>query len=305
MLVGDRTVFFPISDAKKALSEMVLDYSRKEGDHETPISGLTLHVRNAPTEPLHCIYTLSLAVVLQGAKLLSYEDQLHQSTAGQSMLTTFDLPVISHVSEATRHNPFVALVLKLDYTLILQVCAELNLSKPPRDIRYQPISTQGVDEGLYDALGRLIKMCAQGKFLDSLYPLVEKEIVIRLLDGPHGLHLRHLVSSGAPNAHILKVVTWLKQNFTQSVGMDALADQAHMSASTFRQRFRALTGTSPLQYQKTLRLQEARDQMLMNGLDATQASSLVGYESASQFSREYSRLFGMPPQKDIQRLRTV
>ena len=87
--------------------------------------------------------------------------------------------------------------------------------------------------------------------------------------------------------------------------MDALADQAHMSASTFRQRFRALTGTSPLQYQKTLRLQEARDQMLMNGLDATQASSLVGYESASQFSREYSRLFGMPPQKDIQRLRTA
>lgn len=293
------------TDEKSALGRMVLNLCKREGDHTTAIPGLSFHIRNAPTEPLHCIYTLSLAVVLQGAKQLSHEGEIRQCLAGQSMLTTFDLPVISHVTDANRHNPFVAMVLKLDYALILQVCAEMNLSKPPRDIKYQAISTQDVDEGLNDALLRLVKLNSENKFLTSLYPLVEKEIIIRLLDGPHGLHLRHLASSGSPSGQILKVVTWLKQNFSQQVAMDELADQAHMSASTFRQHFKALTGTSPLQYQKTLRLQEARDQMLMNGLDATQASSIVGYESSSQFSREYSRLFGMPPQKDIQRLRTA
>lgn len=291
-------------DENSSLSHMVLSLNQREGDHSTEIPGLTCHIRHAPTEPLHCIYTLSLAVVLQGAKQLSYEGEIKHCLAGQSMLTTFDLPVISHVTEAARHQPFVALLLKLDYSLILQVSTELSLSRPPRDIRYQAISTHDVDAGLNDALTRLIKLNSEKTLLNSLYPLLEKEIIIRLLDGPHGLHLRYLAATGAPSGQILKVVTWLKQNFSKQVAMDELADQAHMSASTFRQHFKALTGSSPLQYQKTLRLQEARDQMLMHGLDATQASSVVGYESASQFSREYSRLFGMPPQKDIQRLRS-
>lgn len=298
-------MFIPKQGGQAYLTNMVLDYCQREGDHNTSIPGLTLHIRNAPTEPLHCIYTLSLAVILQGGKQLSLDQDILTCNAGQSMLTTFDLPVISHVTEASRKNPFVAIVLKLDYTLILQTCAELNLAKPPRDIRYQPISAHDVDEGLYDALSRLISLQSDTKFLNSLLPLVQREIVIRLLEGPHGLHLRYLASSGSPSGQILKVVTWLKQNFSASVSMDDLADQAHMSASTFRQHFKALTGTSPLQYQKTLRLQEARDQMLMNGLDATQASSIVGYESSTQFSREYSRLFGLPPQKDIQRLKSA
>lgn len=287
------------------LVHLLNEYARKEGDFESGIQGLTIHVRNAPTEPLHCIYTLSLAVVLQGSKELLQDNDVTYCHAGQAMLTTFDLPVVSHVSIASRHVPFVALILKLDYSLIMQACAELALSKPPRDMKFQALSSYLVDDGLFDALKRLLILENQPSLKPGLQPLIEKEIVVRLLDSPHGIHLRHLAALGSPNSQVLKAVTWLKQNYTEAINMNELAQQAHMSASTFRQHFKALTGTSPLQYLKTLRLQEARDQMLVRGVDATLASNLVGYESASQFSREYSRLFGLPPQKDIQRLREV
>ncbi len=287
----------------QSLADKAFVHGKREGDRSTSIPGLTVHIRNKPTEPLHCIYTLSLSMILQGSKQLSIEDELISCAAGQSMLTTFDLPVISHVTEATRHKPFIALVLKLDYALIMQTCAELEIEKPSKDLKYQPISSHDIDAGLCGAMSRLLGLQQDPEYLESLSPLIKKEIIIRLLQSPHGMHLRHMASAGAPSNQILNTVTWMKQNFTQSVGIDELAQQAHMSASTFRQHFKSLTGSSPLQYLKHLRLQEARDQMLLNGLDASQASGFVGYESASQFSREYSRLFGLPPQKDIQRLK--
>lgn len=291
------------NDNIQRLADKAFAYGKTEGDHTTSIKGLTAHIRNNPTEPLHCIYTLSLSMILQGRKQLAIENDLLPCIAGQSMLTTFDLPVVSHVTEATRYNPFVALVLKLDYELIIQTCAELELDKPARDMKYKAISIHDIDAGLCNAVTRLLDLEKEPIYLESLAPLIKKEIVTRLLLGPHGAHLRYLASSGSPSTKILNVVTWMKSNLASDVDINALAERAHMSASSFRQHFKSLTGTSPLQYIKNLRLQEARDQMLLNGLDASQASGLVGYESASQFSREYSRLFGLPPQKDIQRLR--
>ena len=134
---------------------------------------------------------------------------------------------------------------------------------------------------------------------------LQQEITIRLLAGPHGSQLRRLVTAGSPSQQIAKAVAWLKQNFVEALHGDDLADRAHMSPSTFRQHFRALTGLSPLQYQKQLRLQEARQLMLNQNLDAGSAAGRVGYESASQFSREYNRLFGAPPQRDIKRMRLI
>jgi transcriptional regulator GlxA family with amidase domain len=133
--------------------------------------------------------------------------------------------------------------------------------------------------------------------------MIQQEITIRLLTGPHGPHLRDLVIAGSPGRQIANAVAWLKQHFVQPLHGDDLADRAHMSPSTFRQHFRALTGVSPLQYQKQLRLQEARQLMLNENLDAGGAAVTVGYESASQFSREYRRLFGAPPQRDVTRMR--
>ena len=158
---------------------------------------------------------------------------------------------------------------------------------------------------MLDALVRLVKLLGEPALVPRLAPLIQQEITVRLLTGPHGPQLRHLVTAGSPGQQIAKAVAWLKQNFVEALNGDDLADRAHMSPSTFRQHFRALTGVSPLQYQKQLRLQEARQLMLNENLDAGSAAGRVGYESASQFSREYSRLFGEPPQRDITRMRLV
>jgi transcriptional regulator GlxA family with amidase domain len=165
------------------------------------------------------------------------------------------------------------------------------------------ISFEAVDAALLDALVRLVKLLGEPTLLPRLAPLIQQGIATRLLVGPHGPQLRHLVTSGSPSQQIAKAVAWLKQNFVQALHVDDLADRAHMSPSTFRQHFRALTRVSPLQYQKQLRLQEARQLMANENVDAGSAAGRVGYESASQFSREYSRLFGAPTQRDIRRLR--
>lgn len=156
---------------------------------------------------------------------------------------------------------------------------------------------------MVDALVRLVELLDEPTLTPSLAPLIQQEIIMRLLASPHGTHLRHLIAAGSPSQQIAKAVTWLKRNFTHALLVDELAARAHMSPSTFRQHFRAITGTSPLQFQKQLRLQEARQLMLNQNVDASNAGGLVGYESSSQFSREYSRLFGAPPQRDVRRMR--
>ena len=162
-----------------------------------------------------------------------------------------------------------------------------------------------LDDALLGALVRLVRLLEEPALVDRLAPLIQQEITIRLLTGPHGPQLQHLAANGSPSQQIAKAVAWLKQNFTRAIQVDDLAARVHMSPSTFRQHFRAITGTSPLQYQKQLRLQEARQLMLNQNVDAGNAGGLVGYESASQFSREYSRLFGAPPQQDVKRLRLI
>lgn len=134
--------------------------------------------------------------------------------------------------------------------------------------------------------------------------MIQQEIIVRLLTGPHGPHIQHLVLEGFPSQQITMVVTWIKQNFTEAIRVDELSVNANMSPSTFRQHFRAITGMSPLQFQKQLRLQEARQLMLNQNMDAGQAAIFVGYESPSQFSREYRRVFGAPPHRDVRRMRT-
>jgi AraC-like DNA-binding protein len=219
------------------------------------------------------------------------------------MLTTIDLPVVSHVTRASAAEPFLGMMLTLDVRSIVQIASEMDEPRPRREHAYRSISFEALDAALLDALVRLVKLLGEPAVVPRLAPLIQQEIIIRLLTGPHGPQLRHLVTGGSPSQQIAKTVAWLKQNFVQPLHGDDLADRAHMSPSTFRQHFRALTGVSPLQYQKQLRLQEARQLMLNENLDAGSAAGRVGYESASQFSREYSRLFGAPPQRDVTRMR--
>ncbi|UXI02594.1 AraC family transcriptional regulator [Photobacterium sp. TY1-4] len=295
--------YLSLSTKLAVLAEMVSHQARVEGDHVTAVPGLSLHRRNVPTEPLHCIYTLSLALTVQGSKQVLMGDEVIELHPGQTMITTLDLPVVSHVTKASRHQPYLGLLVQLDIAQILDIHAELSLPRPLRGEGYQAVSIEQADANLCDVMIRLLQLPLQPDLQPYLVPLIHRELIIRLLTGPHGVQLRQLATEGSPSDQISKVVAWLKQNFAHSLNMNELAERAHMSASTFRQHFRTLTGTSPLQFQKQLRLQEARELMLNQNLDASRASALVGYESASQFSREYSRLFGAPPLQDIRRIR--
>jgi AraC-like DNA-binding protein len=222
---------------------------------------------------------------------------------GQSMLTTIDLPVVSHVTRASAREPFLGMMLTLEVRSILLMASEMDAPRSWRDDAHRSISFEALDAATLDALVRLVNLLDEPTLVPRLAPLIQQEITIRLLTGPHGPQLRQLVIAGSPGQQIAKVVAWLKQNFVKPLQGDDLADRAHMSPSTFRQHFRGLTGVSPLQYQKQLRLQEARQLMLNEHFDAGSAAGRVGYESASQFSREYSRLFGAPPQRDVTRMR--
>jgi AraC-like DNA-binding protein len=294
-----------ISEAESlsALAYAVGNFAQTDGDYTTAVPALTLHRRSAPTEPLHCIYSLGLGVIAQGGKQVMLGEDVIDYSPGRSMLTTIDLPVVSHVTQASVRKPFLGLLLTLDARQIVQMASELDLPQPSRERAFRPVSIERLDEALLDALFRLVELLDERALVPRLAPLIQQEITIRLLTGPYGPQLRQLVAIGSPSQQIAKAVTWLKQNFSQALHVDYLADRTHMSPSTFRQHFRAITGMSPLQFQKQLRLQEARQLMLNQSLDAGNAGGLVGYESASQFSREYSRLFGAPPQRDIRRMR--
>lgn len=287
------------------LIQVVSHFAQTEGDHVSDIAGLSFHRRIRPTESTHCIYTLGVGLILQGQKEIIIGDKVYQCLEGQSMLTTIDLPATSHVVQASAHKPFLAVLLQLDLQMLNDVIANMPVDEhgaATADI-HDSFSVDWVDASLTDALFRLVKVLEEPALIPHLAQLIQKEIMIRLLNSSQGIYLRQLVKTGSVNQKIHQVVNWLKHNYTQPIRMDDLAERAFMSPSTFRQHFREVTGMSPLQYQKQLRLQEARHLMLNQNLDAGRAASAVGYESASQFSREYSRLFGASPQRDVQRLK--
>ena len=291
------------SSALPRLAQAVERIARFDGDHVTAIPALSLHRRSSPTEPRHCVYGLGLGVIIQGSKQVLLGSDVINYAPGQSMLTTIDSPVIAHVAKASQREPFLGLFLTLDSRVITQSASELELSRRPRERALRSISVEASDAPLIDALVRLVELLGEPALVASLAPLIQQEIVVRLLAGPHGAHLQDLVSTGSPSQQISKAVAWLKRHFMEPMEVEGLAARAHMSPSTFRQHFRTITGTSPLQFQKQLRLQEARQLMLNGNVDASNAGGLVGYESPSQFSREYSRLFGEPPQRDAKRMR--
>jgi AraC-like DNA-binding protein len=285
------------------LAKVVGRHVRSTDDLATSIPGLSLHRRHEPTAPLHCIYSLGLSVVAQGGKQVMLRDEVVDYRPGYCMLTTIDHAVVSHVTQASPARPFLAAMLCFDVREILQMAAEMQLPPLPKESEYKAVSIEPVEPALADAFLRLVEVLDEPQIAPHLAPLIRQEIIIRLLSGNHSRQLLHLVSAGSPTQQVSRAIAWLKQNFVQLLRMDDLAERVHMSPSSFRHHFRTITGMSPLQFQKQLRLQEARQLMLNQNLDASHAAGLVGYESASQFSREYSRTFGAPPQRDVRRMR--
>ncbi|HWG96411.1 MAG TPA: AraC family transcriptional regulator [Nitrospira sp.] len=287
-----------------ALRKGIARWTDKGDQLTTAISGLSLFWRDTPTSPMSYMYERSVCLIAQGAKQVLLGDDVYVYDAHHFLITSVDLPVICQVLKASREQPYLSLLLKLDRHEMSQLIADSNLPPPPAQQSGRGMAIGQVTLPLLTAFQRLLDLLAEPKDIPILAPIVQREIMYRLLIGDQGMHLRQMASAGSQSQQITQAICWLKSNFTRSFRIEELAGRVNMSPSTFHHHFRTLTAMSPLQYQKWLRLNEARRLMLTDRLDATTAAFQVGYESPSQFSREYSRSFGAPPLRDITNLRT-
>jgi len=290
--------------ALEGLRQSIAQWTDKGDQLVTAIPGLSLYRRDEPTQPMSGMYEPSICLIAQGAKRVLLGDEPYVYDAQHFLITSVNLPTVAQIIKASRERPWLGLKLKLDQREISQLMVNSNL--PP--LRTQQ-SSRGMAIGevtlpLISAFQRLIDLLAEPKDIPILAPIIQREIVYRLLVGDQGARLRQMASAGSQSQQIARAIDWLKSHFTNPVRIEDLATQVNMSTSTFHHHFRALTAMSPLQYQKWLRLNEARRLMLSERLDATSAAFQVGYQSPSQFSREYSRSFGAPPLRDITILRT-
>jgi AraC-like DNA-binding protein len=271
----------------------------------TAIQGLSLFRRTEPTEPTTGMYEPSICMVAQGAKRVRLGDDIYVYDGHHYLLTSVHLPTVVQITEASREKPYLGLSLKFDLREIAQLMADSNLPPPRTQQSSRGMATGEVTPALVSAVNRLINLLDDEKDIPILAPVIQREIIYRLLVGDQGERLRQIAVAGSQSQQIARAIEWLKSNFTQSLRIDDLAAEARMSSSTFHHHFRAMTALSPLQYQKHLRLQEARRLMLTERMDAANAAFQVGYESPSQFSREYNRHFGAPPLRDITKLRQM
>lgn len=269
----------------------------------TPIQNLFLFRREAPTHPCACVVEPSIVFVVQGAKQLLIGDRAYAYDRERFLITSLDLPASSQVLEASSDMPCLGLALRLDLRVIAEMVAHSDMP-PPRDRVNEASAILGaLTHTLLEPFSRLLDLLDEPASIAMLAPLIEREIHYRLLMSDQGARVRQIASMDSQRHRIARAIDWLKSNYAESLRIDDLAAHVHMSASSLHHHFRQLTAMSPLQYQKWLRLHEARHLMLNARLDAASAAFRVGYESASQFSREYGRLFGAPPKRDIEGLR--
>lgn len=271
--------------------------------HTTAIPGLSLFRRNEPTEPISGMYEPSVCLAIQGAKRVLLGGDSYVYDAQHYLITSVHLPTIVQIIEASPEKPYLGLRLKFDLREVSQLMVDSNLPQPRPQQSSRGMATGEVTQHLLNAFVRLIDLLADERDIPILAPVIQREIIYRLLVGDQGERLRQIATAGSQSQQIARAIGWLKSNYAMPVSIDDLAAQANMSGSTFHHHFRSLTALSPLQYQKQLRLQEARRLMLAERMDAANAAFQVGYESPSQFNREYSRMFGAPPLRDINRLR--
>src|SRR5260221_2071387 len=268
-----------------------------------PLRGLHLARLSTPTEKVHSVLEPSLCVIAQGSKVVFVGDSRYQYDPFNYFLATIELPRASQVLEASKERPYLSFRLELDPNLVGSVLVETGhvISQSNADVR--AIDVSPLDADLLDAVVRLVRLLESPANTRMIMPLITREIIYRLLTGEQGRRLCHLSVSGGYTPNIARAIERLREDFNQPVRIEDLAQELGMSVSSFHYHFKAVTEMSPLQFQKRLRLQEARRLMLSKDLDATSAAYQVGYNDASHFNREYKSVFGVPPVRDVQQLR--
>ncbi|MDD3355016.1 AraC family transcriptional regulator [Zoogloea sp.] len=285
------------------LATLIERYCTGDGPNATPIPGLSLYRASSTSTPVCAIYRSVLAVAAQGRKRLSLADENFEYDSRHYLITSVDLPVIGQITEASPEHPYLCAVIDLDPRRIAELAGQLP---PGPDLALRAALGLGVSPltgPVMDATLRLVSLLDTPEDIPVLAPLYLQELLYRLLTGALGGRLRTLAAADSQSHRMARAIEWIKGNYDQPLSIDALAGAANMSKSTLHHHFKALTAMSPLQYQKQLRLQEARKILLTEGIDAASAALRVGYESPSQFSREYRRQFGAPPVRDVARLR--
>jgi AraC-like DNA-binding protein len=268
-----------------------------------PMQGIFLRRSSSPTEPVHGVVGPTFCVIAQGSKEVVVGAERYRYDPYHYLLATVKLPVIGQVMEGSRDKPYFAVRLDLDPGLVSSVMVEAGLTAPRGSADARGINVCPLAGGLLDATVRLVRLLDSPTEARVLAPLITREIVFRLLMGEQGERLWHLVALGGRANRIARAANQIRNNFDHPLQVDHLARELGMSASGLYHQFKAVTAMTPLQFQKQLRLQEARRLMLGGDVDAASAGRRVGYEDTSQFSREYKRLFGMPPMRDVGRLR--
>lgn len=283
------------------MAELTARFIKTDGHCTTAIDGLTLSKRSSPSSPHHGSYKPSLAMVVQGAKSLRFGSATLSYTTGQYLVTSLDLPVMWRIIEASPETPHLCVTLAIDTEKLAGLVAQMGIRrlKPVSDDQ-RAITVNMAPAGLIDAMIRLLRLLEKPDDIMVMAPLIEQEILYRLLTGPGAERLINIATVDSQSNRVTRAIAWLRENFALPLRIEQLADQAHMSPSSFHHHFKAITAMTPIQYQKQLRLNEARRLMLVERLDAGAAGHRVGYQSPSQFSREYSRLYGNPPVRDLE-----
>jgi len=288
-----------LRELNQRLIDKLLPRAVNEGMTETKIPGVAIGCRRALTACTPNTYEPLLIIFLQGEKRVNIGRQALTCDAMSFLLCSIDMPVASQITKASKDTPHLCLALKLNLSFVREIISKEEIDAPGVDIDRQCMAVGRVTAELLDAAERLADLLDKPQDIAFLHELIHREIVYRVMRTPQGQHLRAMVTQGDQSNRTAKAIAWLKENYARPLKVEELAEMARMGVSTFHHHFRALTALSPLQYQKQLRLLSARERMLAEGADATSAAFAVGYESASQFNREYRRFFGMPPMRDV------
>jgi AraC-like DNA-binding protein len=292
-----------VAGMRQALARRIVAVMGGEGERVTAIPGLSLYYRTAPTACYHASYEPGLSIFVQGRKRILLGGREYLCDGSSFLLSSIDVPAQSQIIEASEKTPLLCMFLKLDLPLVREVLSRDDIPEGSAPLHREGLAVGQTTTGLLDACMRLLELLDSAEDIPFLSQLVQREVVYRILRTPQGGRLRAIATNGDLSQRTTRAIAWLRANFAKPLRMEELASTARMGVSTLHHQFRALTTMSPLQYQKQIRLQTARQRMLMDGLDATSAAFEVGYESVSQFSREYSRFFGKPPIRDIKALR--
>ncbi|BFM14595.1 AraC family transcriptional regulator [Maricurvus nonylphenolicus] len=289
------------------LKDIAARYAKLDGLNETGIPGLSIYKSSALSEKLHSIYEPCLCVTIQGKKDTIVEDDIFTCSEGNFLFSSMKLPVCGMVREASMESPYLSLVIMIEPTMVYDTLKDAPhlVSREPSISSGHSLSIGDVDGLMSDAVARLMRCLDHPGDIPVLAPMIIRELIYRLLATEEGGAIAQLGMLGSKTEKIARAVALLNQKFTEKLDMNRIAEDIGMSASNFYKHFKETTGMSPLVYQKKVRLLEARHQMLVTGDDAASVSYRVGYESPSQFSREYSNYFGRPPKKDIALMKSL